>query len=224
MKTYFWVLSLLSFYIPNIYSQEYFEGEIQYKINYESLDPNVSSNYYNKEYGDSITCYIKEDRIISIYNGGGKLGWCKIIVRLDEKYTYTEFEKIDTIIKSGFGTLNQKLIEIKKRPKDRKEILGELCKSINLKFESINYDSTLETYYNKCYYSPKYKLNPDLYIDYTDYFSNLYAKEAKAISLGLEGGVHPHFKFIQEAIYIKEKEIPLKMFEPNSSKVILLEK
>ncbi len=57
MKTYFWVLSLLSFYIPNIYSQEYFEGEIQYKINYESLDPNVSSNYYNKEYGNLIGYY-----------------------------------------------------------------------------------------------------------------------------------------------------------------------
>ena len=62
-----------------------------------------------------------------IYHGKGQQGWMKIIVRLDKGYSYTEFEKLDTITKSKFGTEKNDLIRFERNQNDEKIILGEKC-------------------------------------------------------------------------------------------------
>ena len=66
------------------YSQHYFEGEIQYNIEYVALNKNISIEYLEKEVGDSFTAYVKEDKYSMVYHADGTNGWMKIIVRLDQ--------------------------------------------------------------------------------------------------------------------------------------------
>lgn len=212
---------LLLLIVSNIYGQEYFEGELNYKIEYQAINPNISTEYLAKELGDSFTAYVKEDRYMMIYHGKGQLGWMKIIVRLDQGYSYTEYEKKDTIIKTKFGLEKEKLLELKRNSDDRREVLGELCESITLNYEPSDPESFFQILRGKYYFNPKYKLNSKLYENYTDGFWNLFVKESESISIRNETEFYPLFKAIQEAISIEEKEISIEVFEPNSSKIIL---
>ena len=159
-----------------------------------------------------------------IYHGTGELGWMKIIVRLDQGYSYTEYEKKDTISKTKFGLEKNKLLEFNHNSDNKKKVLGELCESITMEYQSSDPKSFFQTYRGKYYFNPKYRLNPELYKNYSDGFWNLYVKESKSISIRNEIEFYPLFKTFQEAISIDEKKIPLKTFEPNSEKVIFEQK
>ncbi|AXT59168.1 hypothetical protein D1816_01990 [Aquimarina sp. AD10] len=211
-------------FISGIQGQNYFEGQIEYKIDYEPINPNIPKNYLSTELGDTFTAFVKEDRYAMIYHGKGELGWMKIIVRLDQGYSYTEYEKKDTITKTKFGLEKEKLLEFNHNLDDQKKVLGELCESITINYQPLGSEAFFETFRGKYYFNPKYKLNPKLYESYTDGFWHLFVKESNSISIRNETEFFPLFKTIQEAISINEKEIPLKMFEPNSSKVIIEKK
>jgi hypothetical protein len=206
--------------ISNVYGQDYFEGEINYKIEYETLNPNIPASYLETELGKSFTAYVKEDRYAMIYHATGQQGWMKIIVRLDQGYSYTEFQKSDTIVKSKFGTENNELIEFKRNLEDKKLVLGELCESITINYKPTDPKSFFQTFRGKYYFDPKYKLNANLYKNYTDGFWNLYVKESESISIRNETEFSPLFRAIQEAISIEIKDTPFSMFEPNVSKII----
>ncbi|PIA79449.1 hypothetical protein BFR04_00960 [Gaetbulibacter sp. 4G1] len=221
MKKYFLTTKLILLLIAsNIYGQEYFEGQLNYKIEYQPLNANIPAEYLAKEFGDSFTAYVREDRYAMIYHAKGELGWMKVIVRLDEGYSYTEFEKADTISKTKFGLEKNKLIELKRNTNDSKEVLGEMCESITLNYEPSNPESFFQSFRGKYYFNPKYKLNANLYQNYTDGFWNLFVKESESISIRNETEFYPLFKAIQEASSIEIKTISLEMFEPNSSKII----
>ena len=211
---------LFLFLTSSVYGQEYFEGQIEYKIEYESINSNIPKDYLSTEFGDSFTAFIQEDRYSMIYYGKGELGWMKIIVRLDEGYSYTEYEKKDTISKTKFGLEKEKLLEFNHNSDDKKIVLGELCESITIKDEPSDPNSFFRTFSGKYYFNPKYKLNSKLYTNYTDGFWNLFVKESNSISIRNETEFYPFFKAVQEAISIDKKIIPSKMFEPNNSKVI----
>ncbi len=206
--------------ISKSYGQEYFEGQIEYKIEYELLNPNISKDYLYTELGNSFTAYVQEDRYAMIYHGKGQLGWMKIIVRLDQGYSYTEYEKKDTISKTKFGLEKNKLLEFNRNSDNKKEVLGELCESITIEYKPSDPKSFFQTYKGKYYFNPKYKLNSDLYKNYTDGFWNLFVKESKSISIRNETEFYPLFKANQEAVSIDKKKIPTKIFEPNNQKVI----
>ena len=86
-------LLFILFYSSNTHAQDYFKGVIHYSVSYESLHPNIQKQVLERNLGTSFTAYILEDRYATIYNTKGENGWRKIIVRLDEGYTYTELEK-----------------------------------------------------------------------------------------------------------------------------------
>jgi len=218
-KSIFIIIFLFLIFNSKVFGQEYFEGELKYKIEYEPLHPNISKNMLETEFGNSFSAYVKEDRYTMIYHATGQIGWMKIIVRLDEGYTYTEFEKNDTIIKSKFGKKKNKLLIFKKNKDDKKEVLGELCESITLDYE-LEPDAFFPTQKGKYYFNPKYKLNSSLYENYTDGFWNLYVKESKSISIRNEIEYPSIFKSVSEATSITPKKISFEMFEPNKSKVI----
>ncbi|WP_405208028.1 hypothetical protein [Aquimarina sp. LLG6339-5] len=210
--------------ISNMYGQEYFEGQIEYKIEYEPINPNIPRGYLSTELGDSFTAFVQEDRYTMIYNGKGELGWMKIIVRLDEGYSYTEYEKKDTITKAKFGLEKDKLLEFSRNPDDKKIVMDELCESITINYQPSNPKAFFKTFRGKYYFNPKYKLNSKLYENYTNGFWNLFVKESNSISIRNETEFYPFFKATQEAISIDEKKIPSKIFEPNNSKVIFEKK
>ena len=207
----------------NCFSQEYFEGELNYNIEYESNNESISTNFLKKEFGVSFTAYVKEDKYAMIYYGKGQKGWMKVIVRLDEGFKYTEFEKSDTIVKTKFGKEKNDLISFKQNTDEKKEILGTECESITIEYEEGDSDSFIKEVRGKYYFDPKYKLNSALYSKYTDGFWNLYVKESESVSIRNEVEFYPLFKSIQEVTSIVEKKIDNTMFEPNKEKIIKIE-
>ncbi|GGG25253.1 hypothetical protein GCM10011344_27400 [Dokdonia pacifica] len=209
--------------VQNIYGQDYFEGEILYNVTYESLDQNISSSILEREMGKSFSAYIKEDKYQLFYDAKGKLGWIKVSVFLNEGYTLTEYEKSDTLIKSPFGSQKEKLIDFKVISSNQKEVLGKMCKSILIHYESLNENSFFKEFRGTYYYYDEYKLNPKLYEKYTDGFWNLYVKESESVSLRNETEFLPFFRAIQEAVKITPKKIPDTIFNSNPNKYLLIE-
>ncbi len=220
MKKSILIFSFIFFiFNSNVFGQDYFEGEIKYKVEYESLDNRIPKEMFEKEFGKSFSAYVKEDRYAMVYHATGQQGWMKVIVRLYEGYTYTEFEKSDTISKVKFGKEKNKLLNFIKNKDDKKEVLGELCESITIEYE-LDPDAFFPTQKGKYYFNPKYKLNSALYKNYTDSFWNLYVKESESISIRNEVEYQSIFKSISEATSIVSKEISFEVFKPNAAKVI----
>ncbi len=216
-------LLFILFYSSNTHAQDYFKGVIHYSVSYESLHPNIQKQVLERNLGTSFTAYILEDRYATIYNTKGENGWRKIIVRLDEGYTYTELEKSDTIVKTKFGNSDEKLIDVKKNTKPTKEVLGEQCLSVTLTTENTDPNAWYTLHSGTYYYSPKYKLNPKLYEDYVDGFWNEYVKRSQAVSIWNKNEFRPYFTSISEATSIEEKEVDKAFFNPNPDKVIIEE-
>jgi hypothetical protein len=214
---------LLLLLISNVYGQEYFEGELNYKIEYQPLNPNIPKEYLETELGKSFTAYVKEDRYAMIYHATGQKGWMKIIVRLDQGYSYTEFEKSDTIVKTKFGIEKAELTAFKRNTDVKKVILDELCESVTIEYKPTDPDSFYQTFKGKYYFDPRHKLNVNLYKNYTDGFWNLFVEESESISIRNETEFSPLFKVVEEATSIEKKETPFAMFEPNELKIIYQE-
>lgn len=211
---------LIIFYAFSLNAQDFFEGELNYKIEYQSNNENLPTSMLEREFGTSFTAYVKEDRYAMIYHGKGQQGWMKIIVRLDEGYSYTEFEKLDTITKNKFGTEKNHLIKFERNQNDKKIILGEKCESITLQYKPKDSISFFTEMRGKYYFNPKYKLNAKRYSEYTDGFWNLFVKESNAISIRNETEFYPLFKSIEEVTSIVEKNIDKAVFEPNPNKTL----
>ena len=203
-------------------SQKYFEGVIQYKISYESLNENIPVEFFRSELGSAITAYFKEDRFAMVHQGNGELGWMKTIVRLDQGYTYTEYAKSDTITKKQFGKDQEILLEFKPNKGDIKEVLNLPCESITLNIKMKDANEVFSEVHGTYYFHPKYKLNPKHYNNYSDEFWNLYVEESEAVSLRHDIVAKPYFKAVQEAVEIKEEKVTDRIFEPNEEKVIVL--
>lgn len=214
---------VIIFFVYSLSAQEFFEGELNYKIQYELIDKNIPAEFLEIELGKSFTAYVQEDRYAMIYHAKGQQGWMKVIVRLDQGYSYTEFEKLDTITKSKFGKEINELIKFKRNPNDKRKILGENCESITLQYKSKEIGSPFQEIRGKYYFNPIYRLNANLYSEYTDGFWNLFVKESGAISIRNEIEFYPIFKAVQEATSITQKKVDKIMFEPNKNKVIKIE-
>ncbi|TAI47138.1 hypothetical protein [Flagellimonas allohymeniacidonis] len=216
LRTFF----LLGFFC---HSQEYFEGELLYKIEYETLNKNISAEYMAKEFGDSFTAFVKEDRYTMIYNGSGSNGWMKIIVRLDEGYSYTEYEKLDTIAKTKFAPETSPLLLFERNHKEKKEVMGELCESVTINVLPGEDMSFVKEIRGTHYFSPKYRLNPEKYKEYGNGYWNDYVKESGAISIRNETEYQPFFISTSVAVNIEEMKLDDSLFEPNPNKPIRLE-
>lgn len=200
--------------------QDFFEGELHYKMEFEALNKNISAEFMAKEYGDSFVAYVKEDRYAMIYNGSGTNGWMKTIVRLDEGYSYTEYEKLDTIVKTKFAPEIDRLVLFERNHKEQKEVMGEICESVTINMLPGEDMPFLKEIKGTHYFSPKYRLNPEKYKDYGSGYWNDYVKESGAISIRNETEYQPFFISTSEAVSIEEKELDDSLFEPNPNKSI----
>jgi len=214
------IILILLMVITNVGAQDYFEGEIQYTINYEPINKKISASILEKELGNSLTAYVKDDRYAMVYHGNGSNGWMKVVVLLKEECTYTEFEKSDTITKTKFGKSKQRLLLFKRNLENKKEVLNEMCESITINYESKEKEAFFQISKGTYYFNPKYKLNTDFYKNDTDSYWNLFVGESKSISIRNETEYYPLFKVVQEAVFIKKKKISNKIFVINKSKFI----
>ncbi|RKN80753.1 hypothetical protein [Ulvibacterium marinum] len=215
------VIFFLLFSSRALYSQKYFEGQIEFKIEYDSYTPHLPVEYLKKEFGDSFTAHIKEDKYVIIYNSSAEYGWSKEIVRLDEGYIYLEFEKKDTIVKTPLVENNSTLLEIRKNKKDKRRVLGKKCAYVVLKYETTHPDYPPLIIQGMHYYSTKYKLNPKMYKDYNSGFWNRYVQLAKAISIRNENTYEGLYKSISEATSIKKSIVPDEVFELSPKKLVI---
>lgn len=203
-----------------MFGQDYFEGEIEYKISYESLSRDVSASSLIALTGDKHWAYVKEDKFITIFESKKSIGTVKILVRLDEGYRYVMEERSDTIEKYRIDISTDKLISLKKDYAVKKEVLGELCSSITVIYEMMNGGESIGIKKNTYYYSPKYPLNPERYLIYRQGYWDRYAELARAFSIRNEVEYEDQFRIISEAVSIEEKSIPDSVFELDPNKVI----
>lgn len=202
-------------------AQDYFEGEIKYKITYKSLAPDLDDSFWVQQAGDTITAHIQENQFVMLSNSSGELGWSKVTVFLDKGYGLTEFEHLDTIYKRNFSSFQQELISIERNQSDPKEILGELCESVSIEQKAIENGQTVYVSNATHYFNPKYKLNKELYKNYTVSFWDLYAQESGAISLYSDVNMFPYYDSIQEAFWIEQKSINPTIFDIPTNKIII---
>ncbi|NAS32529.1 hypothetical protein GTQ40_16220 [Flavobacteriaceae bacterium R38] len=218
------LLILVSTLVLNskINAQKFFEGELHYKIEYELINQNIPIEILKKEMGNSFKAYIKEDKYIMIHNTYGDLGWTKSITRLDEGYSYIEYQKSDTIYKYRLDVEENKLLEIKRISNKKKKVLKEMCEYVILDYESTDPNSFYKTKRGKYYFSPKYKLNPKKYKGHNEGFWNLYVKESGAISIRNESTYEGLFKSVSEVTKVINKEISNDLFKLDDSKIVKL--
>ena len=206
-----------------LHAQEFFEGEVQYTISYEAINKNLSANILERELGSTMTAYVKEDRYTMITHISGQQGWIKVIIRLDEGFSYTEYEKSDTIIKSKLNKPPGTLINLSSITENKKMVLGEACEAISLHYTPAEHIPFVKEIKGTYYFNPKYRLNAKWYTEQTEGFWNLYVQESKSLSLRNEVEYSPLFKSIQEATSVAEKDMDHQLFEPNADKIISME-
>lgn len=209
--------------INTLHAQEYFEGEVHFKITYTPLLDGLSEELFVRELGDTLIGYVQESRYIMESNTNGAFGKSKVILLLDENIAYTISEKSDTIYKSALNQENNKLLEISRNDNDIKTVLGDECPSINLVIENVNpsipYRKSNSTYY----YNPKYKLNKKAYAIHKQGYWNRFVDEAGAISVRNESTFEPLYKSVMSAFDIIPKDVPDSLFEIDLSGKIIKE-
>jgi len=206
-------------------SQNYFEGEMYFHIDYELIDNKISKNNLIKQMGDSVVAYLKEDKFVLLHNSKGKLGKRKTIFLLNEGFNYVDYEKSDTIMRFNLNKISGKLLNFNRNLHENKPILNELCESITIEFESTNKEDFFQKHKGKYYFSANnYKLNPKYYRNYESNFWNLFVKESTSISLRNEVEYYPLFKSIQQVYGTIKRKIPDSVFQLNKNKYIKIMK
>lgn len=221
------IKSLTSFTIFLIfafsYSQDYFEGEVHFKIDYTSLREDIPKELFSREFGDTLIGYVKERKYIMTTNNKGAIGRTKQIILMDENVLYFESEKLDTIYKYPLDKESSKLIRIHKNKGDNLTILGDECPSLTLDYEITDPNSIFSSKEGKYYYNPKYKLSKEAYSNHKVGFWNLFVNESGAISVRNEVIQKPLYKSVMEAFQIIEKKIPDELFEIDTKNKIIKE-
>jgi len=209
---------LLSCNIKNIPQNQYFEGEVHFKIEYESFNDNLAKELLVKELGSTLIGKVKEDKYLMYQNSSGDLGTTKIIYLLKENTGYVEYEKSDTIWQFNIDEEPGELLEVTKNTNDKKLILGDSCGSVTIRY--IPKQSYVEQISCTYYFNPKYKLNPKFYQNHKDSYWNLFVNESKSISVRNEVMNYPHYKSIYQAQKIIVKNIKETEFNLPKNKII----
>jgi len=185
----------------------FFEGEVQYKVEYESMDQRLSKQFLINSYGDTLIGKVKEDKYIMYQNTKVPNGKTKMIYLLNEGIIYIEQSNSDTIYKMRLDEKEGPLIEFKRNKEDKLVILGDECESISIKFTPKKKNAFYKLIEAKYYFNTDYKLNPQKYTNHFTSYWNLFVNEAKSISVRNEIINHPYYKVVYEAFKITPMKI-----------------
>lgn len=202
--------------------QDFFEGEVEFKIEVKALDGRISQSLLEKDVGTSMIGKVKRDKYLMYQNTKGEFGGTKMIFLLSEGVGFLEYEKSDTIYKFSIEENQDSLIDIIVDYENKKTVLEESCSSVNFKYVPKETYGMIEYVDAKYFFNENYKLDKDQYSNHKLNFWNKFVSASNgAISVRNEILTYPLFLTIYEAVKITKKDIPETEFELSKGKTIL---
>ena len=197
---------------------EYFEGEVTFTSEFESLDPEIPDSYWYHVFGNSLVGVVKEDKYKTVTESETQ-GTITTFYDLRAKKIYIEISKSDTVKWYPLDQVDGKLISIQKNREEKKFLLGSLRESVTLEY--IPDDPYLERIVSTHYFMPEHKLNKELYENHKTSFWHLFINESGSISIRNESTVYPFLKRIDQVIEIKERKVSYDELEYDKSKILI---
>lgn len=214
------ILTTVSNEYLNSQELEFFEGDIEFSITYESINPNISEEFLESILGDKMIGIVKHDKYKTIKPSSAGFSGRSIYYFLDENTGYIDYDDKDTIFKFKLDESPGYLIEMKEENKDKKEILGQKCPSILIDYVP-NDQSNFTRITGRYYYDSRFKLDPEKYKNHKESFWNLYVEKSGSISVRNEITNYPIYKSIYQALKVIPKEVDDSEFELNPKKIIV---
>lgn len=199
-------------------SQEYFEGEVTFVIEYESLDSEVPTDYFYYLFGNSMVGIVQEKRYKTITKSLG-LGVITTYYDLETKRVYMESSESDTVKWYPLDEEPGELISVQRNKEEQKYLFGELRESVTIEYlpKETFIDRIVGTYY----FHPDHKLNKELYANHKYGFWNQFINESGSISIRNESYAYPLFKSIAQVTNIEEREVLDSELEFDKTKILV---
>ncbi len=198
------------------FGQDYFEGQVNFKKSYESMDSRFSEEILEKFYGGWMTGFLQENRYV-VYAPLNENDTMKVFYFLETSDGFIETTNSDTIEYFRIDEQSDELISAE-LTSEKKIVLGDTCQSFRIEYlPKDGFPEKVEAIY---YYNTNYGLNPEYYSNHKESFWNLYVKETKSISVRNEIISYPFYKTIYEATGIIEGKIDDSFFILSQNKVI----
>lgn len=196
----------------------YFEGEVKFRIESASLNPNIADKVIQDIIGGEMIGIVSENKykVININQEGDTLvGYYDL---LDQK-VYYDYENRDTIWWYSLNEAPGELISIQRNEKPQKEIMGKERESVTIRY--LSKEAYIDEFEGTYYFHPDYHLNRAAYSSHKENFWNLFVNETGAISIRNEVIARPLYTALYEAYEIKERDVSESEFEMDKNKVIV---
>lgn len=205
-------------------SNEYFEGEVHFRVTTKALDKRIPQEILDRETGTEMIGKVNRDKYLMYQNTGGKLGAVKTILLLEEGIGYVEYANSDTINQFSIEVPPGELLKAQVNEEDHKVILGDTCRSMTFKYTPTNSYGVIEYVEATYYFNPRFKLDKEKYAKHKMSFWNKFVEMGNGgVSVRNEIINYPIYSTTYEATKIIEKAIPEEEFLPNHSKFIKVE-
>jgi len=208
MKTFTLVFFLIILYSCesakkfNNSDNTYFEGEIEYNIDYSDILINVSSNYLEENIGDKIIFTFKNgNQKKKYYSKSGKLLSVRFL-DLDQKKSFSKSTNEEIINWVDITKQNTKLAF--EQIKDT-TVIGYSAVGIKTVGSSVVNEQTFFLT-GKFYYAKKLKINPEWYNDYNEANFNEIIKIGKGITISQTSNT-PYWTTTLSATYVKKRKV-----------------
>ena len=186
-----------------------FEGIITYKIDIRFKKENVQyREYFEQKFGDTLKVYYNEKGdIFKQYFNTGKSGYDFNLYLTSNNHYYAKFKNLDTLY--HYNVSEQSLDFVKKTNGKGEEILGKKCDYIEIEaFEPLGKQKVIQ----KFYYSGYPYLNPELFKNFEDFYTNDLIEKAKSPFMKMELDLDDYIVTFT-AIKIKKKKLSTNIFQ-----------
>lgn len=198
----FIVSFLFLFIIKNSSSQNVdFEGILSINSQYESFNPELSSQQLKKYFGDSSLVFIKGSYYKYKYLNSAIID--QSIFDPKSNRCYFQYHNIDTLFYINCDKVKD-IYSITKKEESEKIILGYQCKKITIKS-----NNNTTTYY----YTPELKLENSDFINHKLNGYNLYWIKTKSIYLMTESVIYNEYKVKNITVKINKMKLDEEIFK-----------
>ncbi|RNC86012.1 MAG: hypothetical protein ED557_04375 [Balneola sp.] len=199
-------------------SSEYFEGEVTFSVEHESINSEIPTDYFYYLFGNSMTGIVTEKKYKTITKSLG-LGISTTYYDLENKKVYMESSESDTIRWYPLDEENGELISVQRNKEEKKFLFDGLRESVTIEY--IPNNPNIERIVGTFYFHPDYKLNKELYANHKYSFWNLFINESGSISIRNESYIYPLFKSIAQVTNIEEREVLDSELEFDKTKILV---
>ncbi len=199
-------------------SSKYFEGEVTFSVEHESINSQIPTDYFYYLFGNSMTGIVKEKRYKTITESLG-MGISTTYYDLEDKKVYMESSESDTIWWYPLDEEPGELVSVQRNKEEKKFLFDGLRESVTIEY--IPNNPNIERIVGTYYFLPDHKLNKELYANHKYGFWNLFINESGSISIRNEMYIYPLAKSISQVTDIEEREVPDSELEFDKTKVLV---